>query len=599
MLTNTLQLQAIGKFDNKEVEPQLLDANAQITSVFKECRRLRQVIRRQDPVRLNDPVQDLLGTLPSKETCDILIDGYFRTFEVIYRIMHLPAFWEEYRQMWADPQSSSSRFMMKLILILALGTIFYPDRNNWLQLRKLSRVWIYAAEWWLVGPSEKSTVNLDGLQVGCLLLLARQTNDFPRMNWLSVGSLQHMAMAMGLHHNPEMFPTLSPRQAEIRARLSATISELVVMGALDESMPLSFALQDFDRIVPSNVNDKDIDQNDKTHCTPHSVHHFTDSSVQILLNRSLPARTEAVRFLNNNSRSDQSYRTALKISHELRAASRDIAAFFYSSQNQNEDQSQRDQSLRMTEFHFKFLDMYLRRYILLLHRPFMIQARRDPRFHMSRKVCLESCMIMTSYVSRLNLPDDQMDDLSRLAVAGRGSFKGALSLDLITAFGFELITQLEEETQSSSLVSPSVPLSSPSSVGDPLDQLAKANRAPLIRSLEHLRDQLLQIIALGIPSLKRYCLLAAILSQIQAMESGRPIKPAVYETLKESMEKCCSLLRANVTAPMVGQESTSTMTSGFVGLGPDPLADESDFMNTIVRISIPLSNYLQLFVPMY
>lgn len=66
---------------------------------------------------------------------------------------------------------------MKLVLMLAIGTAFYPDRGEFERIRRLAQTWIYAAQWWLAGPSENSTLNLDGLQVFCLLLLARQTNS--------------------------------------------------------------------------------------------------------------------------------------------------------------------------------------------------------------------------------------------------------------------------------------------------------------------------------------------------------------------------------------------------------------------------------------
>lgn len=541
-----------------------VDANVHFTTLFKDCRRLRLAIKNQESVQLNDPVPNLLGTLPTQSICDILVHGYLRTFEPIYRIVYIPNFWEDYRQLWAQPQSTSTHFLIKLMLILALGTAFYPDRSNWSNLHRLAHTWIYAAQWWLTGPSEKSTANLDGLQVGCLLILARHTNNFPGMSWLSAESLLHMAVAMGLHRNPVIFPALSAYQAEMRTRLWATITELTVMSSLDSAMPLPSTLQNFARTTPLNVNDQDIDLNRKARPVPHPDHHLTDSSVQILLLKSLPVRMEVVRFLNNQIHQDQSYEVALRLGNELRSACREIATFFHSSQSQ----SQQGPSLRMTDFHLRFLDLCLHQYILFLHRPFMIQARKDPRFYMSRKVCLESCMVITSYADRLNLPSDTLDDLSRLNIVGRGSFKGPLRLDVITAVGLEIITQLEEEaaTRSSDCPSPFI--------ADPLDQLARTARAPLMRTLEHIRDQLLQIIALGNPSLKRFTFLSAILSITRALESGRPVKPAVYETVKESLKKCYSLLQASHAATISQNSSDQSVmmpNSNITGVDVNPL----------------------------
>lgn len=535
------QFQVIGKFDAKEVEPPLqdVDTRSEFASVLKDCRQLRQAIKDQESVRLNHPVPDLMGTLPTQAVCDALVDAYFRTFELIYRVIHVPSFWEEYRQFWTQPQSAPAHFLVKLVLILALGTTFYPNRDNRVHLRRLAHTWIYAAQWWLVGPSEKSTVNLDGLQVGCLLLLARQTNSLPGTSWLSAGSVLRMAMVMGLHRTPDLFPALSVYQSEMRARLWATVLELTLLSSLDAAMPLPFSLQDVDRTLPSNLNDEQFDPETETLPTPQLNEHFTDSSIQTLLLKSLQVRVEAVQLVNNQHGPELSYETALRLGNELRSACRDIAAVFNTSQNQSWHGGR---TLGMTDFHLRFLDTYLRRYILFLHRPFMIQARKDPRFYLSRKVCLESCMVVASYANHLNLPSDTLDDLSHLTIVGRGSFKGALSFDVISSLGLEIVTQLGEEASTRPVGS------SPPFIADPLDQMAKAHRAPLIQSLEHIQEQLLQIIALGNPSLKRYNFLSAILSQIRAMESGQPIQPAICETIKESLKKCHSLLQASHAA---------------------------------------------------
>ncbi|CAG8906179.1 unnamed protein product [Penicillium egyptiacum] len=560
----------LGKFDAKEVEPSLqdVDARSEFASIFKDCRHLRQAIKAQESVRLNHPGPDLLSTLPTQAVCDVLVDAYLRTFELIYRVIHIPSFWEEYRQLWAQPQSTSTHFLMKLVLILALGTTFYPDRSNKAHLRRLAHTWIYATQWWLVGPSEKSTVNLDGLQVGCLLLLARQTNSLPGTSWLSAGSVLRMAMAMGLHRTPDLFPALSVYQSEMRDRLWATVLELTLLSSLDAAMPLPFSLQDIDRTSPSNLDDEQFDPETETLPTPQSSQHLTDSSIQVLLLKSLPVRVEAVRLVNNQHRQELSYETALRLGNELRSACRDIATLFYTSRNQSRNA---DRTPGMTNFHLRFLDTYLRRYILFLHRPFMIQARKDPRFYLSRKVCLESCIVVASYADHLNLPSDTLDDLSHLTIAGRGSFKGALSFDVITSLGLEIVTQLEEEASTRPLGS------SPPFVADSLDEMAKAHRAPLIRSLEHIQKQQLQIIALGNPSLKRYNFLAAILSQIRAMESGQPIQPAIYETVKESLKKCYFLLQAShaASSPQQSVESLTMGTDSPPGFDVDALVSIS------------------------
>jgi hypothetical protein len=48
--------------------------------------------------------------------------------------------------------------------------------------------------------------------------------------------------------------------------------------------------------------------------------------------------------------------------------------------------------------------------------------------------------MVASYANHLNLPSDTLDDLIHLTIVGRGCFKGALSFDVITSLGLEIIT---------------------------------------------------------------------------------------------------------------------------------------------------------------
>jgi hypothetical protein len=48
--------------------------------------------------------------------------------------------------------------------------------------------------------------------------------------------------------------------------------------------------------------------------------------------------------------------------------------------------------------------------------------------------------MVTSYADHLNLPSDTLDDISQLTIIGRGSFKDALSFNVITSLGLEIVT---------------------------------------------------------------------------------------------------------------------------------------------------------------
>ncbi|KAK5996750.1 Transcription factor lepE-like protein [Cladobotryum mycophilum] len=529
----------IGAFDEKEVEPSFLkqDTGYKVNAI----RYLRSSIKKRESVVLNDPVPDILATIPSKEICDKLVALYLRTFEPIYRILHVPTFWDTYDKFWEDQETSPFDFRIKLVLILAVGTTFYPDRVEHQRLRRLAQTWVYSAQWWLVGPTEKTTYHLGGLQVACLLHLARQTNSLRTASWMTMGTVVRMAMFMGLHRDPDNFPALSPFEAEMRRRLWASVLELTILPALDSGVPLILTLDHYDTKSPSNLNDKDLDPESKAPFTPKPDHVVTDTSIQRLLLKSVPLRFRVTNTIDKFSE-NQRYDAAINMGTELRSTCREFATFFHSAKKG-------DGVLGPSDFHRDFIDMYLRRYILFLHRPFIIQARKDPRFYMARKVCLESAMVIASYAGGMNLTSGDVDDLSRFFIAAGGSLRGPLSLDVITMLGLELITQLEEEGVDSS------------GTNDPLDKMAKITRAPLIQALKDINAKLQQLVILGSPSLKRYGFLSVMLSQICATEEGRPVKPAVYKALHDWLDECCSLLETS-KSDATPQDSIETLTFG-------------------------------------
>ncbi|KAE8153450.1 hypothetical protein BDV25DRAFT_168906 [Aspergillus avenaceus] len=524
------KLQVIQSFNTKEPEPSFKELKGDLASLIKECRRFRQAIKSQQSVRFSEPIADLYSTIPPRSVCDKFVNYYLQTFEMIYRVVHVPSFWKEYDKFWEQPQFAAASFLMKLVLILTIGAVFYSGRENLLndQYTHLAQTWIYAAHWWLTGPTEKTTMNLDGMQVFCLLLLARKVGPLGSSPWLSTGSLAQIAMTIGLHQDPAQFPTLSFFQSEMRVRLWATVLELILQSSLESAAvppPLS---DDFVTRAPLNIDDQDISPNSSTTPIPKPSSIFTNTSIQILLYESSRLRLSAIQSITN--RNQQTYQQVLQLGSKLQDICRRFAKFFHSMATRDYTHDSGP-----TSFHRKYLDIELRRYILALHMPFMMQARKDPQYYYSRKVCLESAMVIASYADDLNLPSNELDYLSRLTIVGRGSFKGPLGLDIISVLGLEIVTQLEEDaSERQQSVNPKP---------GPLEELAKASRAPLVHSLEHILGQLLQIIALGSPSTKRYNFLAAILGQIRAMESGQCIKRVIYESVKQSLKECYSLMQ--------------------------------------------------------
>ncbi|KAJ9503383.1 hypothetical protein H2202_001537 [Exophiala xenobiotica] len=121
-------------------------------------------------------------------------------------------------------------------------------------------------------------------------------------------------MQMGLHRDPKHFKKMGVLEGELRRRLWATILELDVQAALDAGVPPTLSLDDFDTEAPSNVNDKDIDEQTEA-LQEHPATTTTDSSLQRFLIQSLRPRLEVAHRMNGitSSLSDVSYNELMSL----------------------------------------------------------------------------------------------------------------------------------------------------------------------------------------------------------------------------------------------------------------------------------------------
>ncbi|KAI8628112.1 hypothetical protein F5Y19DRAFT_439659 [Xylariaceae sp. FL1651] len=504
-------------------------AQAETIGPLSEAHSARHRAKMHGTKLLQDPMPALRETIPTRSVCDATIDGYLRTFESIFRILHVPSFMKEYESYWAQIEPVRTGFLMKLTMVITIGGIFLADRSASNEIKSTARNWVYAVQWWLIGPTEREAMSLDGIQVFCLLLLARQASALSGSSAIITEALLKLSFTMGLHLDPRVSSSATSFESELRRRLWITVLELTTITSLNSTLPLAISVEEFQVPLPSNIADSKLSNNDDPSTSQESTKYGDlDCSIQILLAKSLRLRMQIVQELNGTSR-EAAYQRIIELANTLKAHCREMAAFF------QQDGSEEQDVTRMG-FHHKFIDSYLRRLILFLHRPFANQARKDHRFFLSRKVCLESGLIIASHTETMNLPSETLDDYSYSCISGSGLFKGALGQDVVLAISLEVVTQLEEEGLSGSD-------HSHTGAVDPLVLLARASRKPLVRFLKHIREQWKQVILLGRPSLKQYLFVSCILSHIEAMELGHHQKLAMIDTMKRELQESIAILR--------------------------------------------------------
>ena len=151
------------------------DNGSELHKLLKKCKDMARVVKAERPIS-SYTLPDFKSHIPSREIADQLVQLYFDTFESTYRILHRGLFFKEYEHYWKDPAAGSISFVAKLLLVLAIGAVFYDDGTNGTALRSLAPQWIYAAQTWLSGPFEKARLNLAGIEVQCLFILAMKGN---------------------------------------------------------------------------------------------------------------------------------------------------------------------------------------------------------------------------------------------------------------------------------------------------------------------------------------------------------------------------------------------------------------------------------------
>jgi hypothetical protein len=463
---------------------------------------------------------DSLIVPPFREFTDSMVTLYFHSFESVHRILHSPSFWTEYGRYWNSPDSASIPLRLKICLVIAIGSSVAEHDENQATLRDTIRQWIHAAQSWLSGPLKKDRLDIAGLQIYCLTILARQVFSVGGdLVWISTGSLIHRAMQIGLHRDPKHFPGMSILQAEVRRRLWATILEMAVQSSLDSAMPPRISFDEFDTEPPSNCNDDELDES-ITAIQSHPRAVYTATSLQLLLLDSLPIRLKILRLLNG-LHSELSYLEVLALSSELTEADR-------ASTNSiiNHEES------GVTPFHRNMLHYFVRRFMLPLHCPFASSARTNPLFYYSIKASMDAAIAIIS--------PEKDAAFSHILALGGGLFREGVRV-ATSAISQELIAQAESQRMDGTLHRKS----------QFRGFLKKAVTDIIALSIERIKQ--------GETNVKLHMLMSMILAQAEAIENGASEELMVAQSARDSLEYCHGLLctlASNVS--QVGMDLTPT-----------------------------------------
>lgn len=498
------------------------------TELYQTVTKIKQMARIIKATRVSHSSmsQDVLNSIPPKVVCDVLVQGYRRTFEAVFRVLHIPSFTKEYEKYWNDAITERPSVVLKILLVCAIGVPFYSGPDLPL-LRIACAKWIDAAAQWLHGPHRKSKLNMAGVQIQVLYLLARQVCNVDGDHiWIPAGSLLRAAMHLGLHRDPAHFGRISIFHCEMRRRLWATVLEITAQSSLDMGMPPMVSVNDYDTRPPSNINDEDIEEGRDTPLDEKLTTEFTDSSIQIAFTQTLPIRLEIIRLINN-LRFDISYENVLSTGAKLIYACREQLAFLKSALHAGHS---------ITPFQIKMADVLVRRFVLCLHRPYFAKAKDNPQYHYSRKVCLDTSLAIYAPATE-NIPG-QDDDWTKMTHRCVGFFKSFFLYAMSTVY-IELNSQIDEQKSASASFAPLI--MSPHTTSSQTFELS-AQCKVLRHVLVSAHDTAVARLRNGETNAKGCVFLSCALARIDALVSGTDAERAVLDAAKRSVQISSQIL---------------------------------------------------------
>jgi hypothetical protein len=330
---------------------------------------------------------EVYALVPEKSVVDREVALYFRTWESSYRILHEPTFWKEYHAYFGRREASAS-FAATIVYIVAITKCLEPKDENLFvgdssADREAALDLIETCDSWLLRQNRKH-LTLQYFQLQCLSLIAKRVNNLKcKQDWVACGDLMRLAISSGLHRNPRPLALgrVSEYDREMRRRLWLTIVELEVQSSLDCGLQSSVCGLYYDVQPPANIPDDAFSDDAEQIPANRPIEHFTSTSYQIVAASTLPLRLHLLQLLNNPT-TDMQYSDVLHYDARLASLLSTLPAW-------------KDSRAALP---LALLELQLRQYLLILHRPYARLAAKNQRYTYSFTACIDNASaILTTH----------------------------------------------------------------------------------------------------------------------------------------------------------------------------------------------------------
>ena len=235
--------------------------------------------------------------------------------------------------------------------------------------------------------------------IECLLLHVQadcmQMREADISVWVLMGVIARLAMRMGYHRDPKIFPVLSPFQAEMRRRVWAFLVHADVLLSAHVTMPSIIRPSDNNVEMPRNLYDDDFDESVMELPPSRPMSEPTPISYLIVKARLTSTFARTCEYVSAQT---GNYDTLMEVDAELRRSEDSIPAHLRMSSTPEAFPPPSSPSLAAR---FSVSAIYHKAQCIL-HRRYITRARENLRYAYSRRTCIDSAMELLRWQTLLH-----------------------------------------------------------------------------------------------------------------------------------------------------------------------------------------------------
>ncbi|PWY80719.1 hypothetical protein BO70DRAFT_397011 [Aspergillus heteromorphus CBS 117.55] len=330
---------------------------------------------------------DLLAALPDRPAADRLVSFYLNSKEATLVLMHIPTFAKEYAAFWKNPEDVSINWLAYLYSILCISTglhLFSASgradghlAEAFDEYHRLASQCLTIAEYTTPGRYKLEALVMN---VASEILRSADTHTGPSV---LLGLASRLAMHSGYHRDPDHYREISVFDGEMRRRVWMYLSLLDHYISCQIGLPPSTMQAQSDTQEPRNLTDEDLDPSATVLPTSRPLTEKTSILFPVFLNRIMFAGAEITSKVC--SVKGVPYREVLHLDAKLRKLHETVP---HPLCFRPPSESIADSPTTIMDRYN--IDLMYQKARSDLHRRYLTQHRRNPKYAYSRRECLDA-----------------------------------------------------------------------------------------------------------------------------------------------------------------------------------------------------------------